>query len=986
MSELLPEEGESAEIGHRAVKAFNAQTPNSWRFQNLSGDSDAGIDGFIQVVVDGRYSEAFHAQFKGSTISLYVDNQTFVSVKIRIATLNYYRRVGGPIMLVFADFFSDERPATCPIYYLWLHDKLDELLAKVPPTATKDSTINVRVPTANRVHDQLEIASFLAAQRDAHVRLETLSQAIRGVSSAPSTPVALGQLAHNITLRGATYLESTLSSSDVPWADPTPGTVAWLLKQLNDRILDGSIEDANALLDRINLSDLRDSQEQAELAYLRGCHARLAGDLEQSAASVAEAYKLAPNNPRYLSAWIEERLVRSLPSQERAAELLKETEQSSLASHPKIRSIKARILTILGRFNQVAAELEQLTPRYAAIERVVLFLSQHRLDEAIAAADAAKDLDVARTTLLTLRILATRARVEQVFGLKPGEESPPTGPPGLHAAELPSLWEDIRNLAQDLGNAGWPLNSEFLLDVLAAVAVAAGKEGEGLLFIDTFLHARPSRRELQINRLKLAAYSGNFPIALDAARQLLNEPDRIIHLVLLHYQAEQFQQAVALIPQLLTLEFGTHEQLPQALAVAAHSARRTFNIAAEQQCQAKLTAGGCSDQIAILNLISAAATDKHARAVARLALIDAYRKQPDSAALQDNIVAALRARVPDEAPVIVEVTAAIRSRRMLRVEEALALADALGTLDRPLEAIRAIQEARLRFPENPQLIASEALICEKSGDIPRARVLLESLLDTPGTSEVARSVYIGIAARSGLLDEASSQLESLLAKAENRDKEKNAIQGLVSVELFRDPRSPRLPPLVQKLGDLIDQTSEEDEGIYLQAALIAGLFTEVTPSDQAVAEFQRRANAYTERFPDSPYFGAIQLPTEGGSEAFESALKEKFGSALDDSEDLRLLRQQLSRGLIAVPFAWRPRILVPAARTVAQLWDLTKRIGRGNPLFTFNMDHQTRALKDLRRETRIPLIDLLSLLVITDLDLWPVLLHLFDRIAITQSC
>jgi hypothetical protein len=104
-----------------------------------------------------------------------------------------------------------------------------------------------------------------------------------------------------------------------------------------------------------------------------------------------------------------------------------------------------------------------------------------------------------------------------------------------------------------------------------------------------------------------------------------------------------------------------------------------------------------------------------------------------------------------------------------------------------------------------------------------------------------------------------------------------------------------------------------------------------------------------------------------------------------DFADLQALRQRLSRGQIAVPVAWRPRSLVPAARTIPQLWELTKCIGRGNPLLTFDMDQQTRALRDLRRETRIPLIDLLSLLVITDLKLWPALLRIFERVAISKE-
>ena len=133
------------------------------------------------------------------------------------------------------------------------------------------------------------------------------------------------------------------------------------------------------------------------------------------------------------------------------------------------------------------------------------------------------------------------------------------------------------------------------------------------------------------------------------------------------------------------------------------------------------------------------------------------------------------------------------------------------------------------------------------------------------------------------------------------------------------------------------------------SVVVSGEFTDEKPSDEAIVDFGRRARAYAERFPDSPYFGSVRVPIEGGQAAFDRALEQKFGSASDDSREMKALRQRLAVGQVAVPFSWRPRVLVPMARTVAQLWELTKRIGRGNPLFTFNMDQQSRPQKEDRK-------------------------------------
>ncbi len=985
MPELLPEESESQKIGHRAVKAFNAQMPDGWRHQGLSGDADAGIDAFIQVVVDDRYAEAFHAQFKGSTRSALSADGSFVSVPLRVATLNYYRRVGGPIMLVFADFSDGDKPATCPVYCLWIHEKLDEALAQLPPLTSKDATVTFRIPTANRLHDALDVAPYLAAQREAQSQSKTLIQVIHGVHDAPPAPAALSQLADNLALRGATYLESTLASADTPWADPTPGTVAWNLKQLHERIVAASVEDAAELLKRIEPGQLRDAPEQAEFAFLRGSLARLTGDLKETATRLAEAHRLLPGNARYFNAWLEERLVRALPSKEAAAALLEEIDRSELRTDPKVRALRVRILIIRDRFAEVHAELDRLPARLGAIERVVAYLTERRHAEAIAAAEAALALDVNRQTLLTLRVLSARACFEQVFPRKSGEELPATGPPGLDAAQLGSLWKEIRTLARDLATAGWPLNSEFLMDVLVAVAVAAGKAAEALPLLDDFLKTRPFRRELQGPRLKLALFAGNFPAALDAAQRLPDERDRLIHLALVQYQSGQPERCVGLIPKLMELPFDPPDLLPEALSVAAHAARQMFDLDGEAQCRAKLVDGGFSDRLAVIDFVSAAGSNEATKGAAREALIAEYHKRPASAVLQDHLVSSLRPHVNAEATLIVELCRSIQARRQLRAEEVVILANALSATDRDREAIVALRDARVRFPDNPALISSEALLLERHGDVVRARELLGSLLDSPDAPEQARAVYISIASRSGLLDEALTQLQSALSKADTPAKKKRALVGLISIEIYRDPRSPRLQALVRQLGELVDPTAEDDEGQYLQIVLISGVLNQVNPSDQEKSQIQRRIAAYTERFPDSRYLGAIPFSAEGGLKALEESLKRRFGQALEVSDDLKRLREQLRRGITVVPYSWRPRLLVPNARTIPQLWELTKRVGRGNMLLTFDIDQGYRALRDLRRESRIPLLDLVSLLLITDLGLWGILLRFFELIAISKA-
>jgi hypothetical protein len=157
VSEILPKESKSGEIGHLAKYAFHGNAPTSWRDTDLSSDSDAGYDYLIQVVGPDGYSGAFHLQLKGTKQPAYSAEKSFVSVGLRLATLNYYKKNGWPVMLAVADLSGESDPAGAPVYYAWIHDQLDSLIAGASDDATLDTERTIRVPTANRLTRNLKI-------------------------------------------------------------------------------------------------------------------------------------------------------------------------------------------------------------------------------------------------------------------------------------------------------------------------------------------------------------------------------------------------------------------------------------------------------------------------------------------------------------------------------------------------------------------------------------------------------------------------------------------------------------------------------------------------------------------------------------------------------------------------------------------------------------------------------------------------------------
>lgn len=109
-SERLPQESEAQRIGHRAEKCFAANQPDSWRPKPTDGTDDVGLDYQVQLVDDGQYVGLFHVQLKGSESPTLNATGEFYSVPLERSTVNYYLRIGEPVLLVFADL-SDDCPS-----------------------------------------------------------------------------------------------------------------------------------------------------------------------------------------------------------------------------------------------------------------------------------------------------------------------------------------------------------------------------------------------------------------------------------------------------------------------------------------------------------------------------------------------------------------------------------------------------------------------------------------------------------------------------------------------------------------------------------------------------------------------------------------------------------------------------------------------------------------------------------------------------------
>jgi hypothetical protein len=513
-----------------------------------------------------------------------------------------------------------------------------------------------------------------------------------------------------------------------------------------------------------------------------------------------------------------------------------------------------------------------------------------------------------------------------------------------------------------------------------------GRANEALVFTDDFLRERPHFVELQSTRMKLAVFADRYEIALKAAALLPDPADRPVHEVIIRYEMGDYRGAVSVVDRLMQVPFKDDGLVAEALLVAAHCAHKSFNKSVSDRCLARLQESPDKDALnAVYRFVIAANGGKESYEKGLADLRKAYERSPESGQIQDHLVTSLRPTRAEDAALVVQIADQIRRRRSLFKREVMHVAQSLVTLDRTGEAIVELESARARIPGDIDLAALQALVHERVGDASRAMALLNTVLASDLTiPEFARSTYINLAARSGHAELAIGQFESLLSREANDAAKRDILRGIYSLELYRGAHSERLTWLAFSYGALADRNDEFSESLFLQMVLMAGLNSKTPLSDVEKSEFDTRARVFLEKYPDSKYFSTVELPEGMSAGALSEILRKKRGYTHEQVAELERLRILMERGEVVFPYAWRPRNVLSNVANVPHLWEFTKRTTFVAKSYTLYMNKEIRAGVDLRSGSRIPLIDIPTLLLLTELDLWDLTLKLFGTIAISK--
>lgn len=343
-----------------------------------------------------------------------------------------------------------------------------------------------------------------------------------------------------------------------------------------------------------------------------------------------------------------------------------------------------------------------------------------------------------------------------------------------------------------------------------------------------------------------------------------------------------------------------------------------------------------------------------------------------------------------QAAKLIELAEEREKGQLLSLDECLVLAQALSTLHRWDELLDLSDQSVARFDTSDRLLAVGALALDKLGRTAEAHSRLQTLIRKDSPDPFALNTYINIAAISGFTQEAINSLESVLANETDRRRQLQCLQHLFSLIHVSNPLSPRLIEIAWRIGKIADQENEAEEGIFLTCMYSARLPVDAALSDERKEEFQQRISAFTSRFPNSRILRIIQIPENPSADAFLRILTDAIGVDEDKIRWRTKIQNQLERGLIPVPYAWRPRHVLGGIPDLPTLWEAAKTSRWEHRQFQLTMavqaaDSEWRPASVADMKARIPLMDFTSLLVVHDLGLFNKLFEFFPKIAIGKA-
>ncbi len=990
---ILPQESEAQRIGHMAGRCLNATHPESWRLKALDGTDDFGLDYQVQTVVDGQVRDIFRLQLKGTTAPETSADGSFISIDLKASTVRYYDGITEAILLVLCDLSAGTQPSQGRIYFCWIEDELRRVNAKELPAEQKYVTF--RVPTANRLLPETDLSEHLAHARAVSKSaraIDAIVQAARPDLTEDARADFLSRVTGGLEARGFSLVQAIAEPAATPWPEAPEGSFAWHLKEAAHQLRIGDAEAAQGQLKAAGLlAGPHTPLELAEQSFLEARVHALYGDEDSARACYEIAVKSSGNQPRYLAAWLESELrCRHRDDITHFDDLISSAEQAD-QSDASVKSIRSRLLAIAGRPEEGLAIAASIPGFEGHAAVAIIHTMSGASQEALQDCDAGlADRNVPDRSKLLLLILRARARfrlaLRDWFASTESEVLPISGPAGTDLRLLQSGWSDIEAAVPMLMKQGWPQNVEFIADIWASSASILGRGAQTLPLLLQAARARPNFPTLQAALETLSVAANELRYALEANGRLPVSGSTQLRRIALLHMSGQHAECIDLFERCLPRLDHDDGTFPNVVASAALSAEKMVRSdLADRWAELLRSQSEWAAQAALLEYFRRvlASPLERDRAVADLvADFDSLTSPPEMGMLVLN---ELDPASDWQATAILRIAAIVQMRSLLPMDLATKLAHALMTKERWVDLRSFASDCIDRVGARSRFGAFQALALDRLGETPAAITHLEALLEGSDVDSLALDTYVNIAVRCGMSEGAIRSVETLLARSSRPERRLECLRLLFGLLHRANPTDPRCVDVAWRIGKQSRPDQEEEEGLFLVTMFAATLYVPLSDTDPRLPEVQRRVQEFTQRFPESKILRSEKLPDEPSPDTLLEMLRRISGYDEGREAWRRSVELQLSRGASPIPYAWRPKIILHNIPDVPTLWELAKGSNANQQELHLQMVpsawEQVNAA-DMRG--RIPLLDMTTLQVIHDLELFELLFHLFPQIAIGQ--
>ncbi len=976
---VTPDYSDAQRIGNLGKRFFIGNHPNTWQQESepLQG-GDFGFDVSMWLTQLGHIAGRFSVQLKSTTVvEVQGSEERFVSVPLSRETCNLYLQDGQPIMLVLVALEDGNSAQSAAMYYVWIDAEIQKRLGNRQEFDESDpAEMSFRIPIKNELTWDVDVSDYLKqywthTQLANALRTESGTAALGTVSGL--SPKAVAGLGHVTAKSLDRWLVNDALGGDSPWATPKAGSDAAKIKQIADYITHGNRLAADRLIMEIDISQIVETDVRSELLFQRGRRASLQSDFLTAYEQFREAATLLPDSSRYFVAELETAVLTRLDQESIVPQDLLER-LPKFEQDPEVGFQLVRIRALEGdnaEAERILSTLEGVNHHKAKALYAAIRGDWHGL---LQATDEGLAEENNRLQEHFLSVLRLRALLH--FVTDDADEVPIGGRPDLDFQDAKRLRDGTLEALRAARSAGWPANTEMLLDCASVTCVVSGSDKELLDLIADFSASRPDDHAAQVVLARIATFQGDHKTAIAALRKIpAPDPADSARLVLLLGENDEHQEAVGIAMERLLSQ--PHDELTDLAVVMAAIAAYKLGSIQEEKSLRKYVSDGSNTGKALLEFFDSNRRNPEDRPTHIDKLWFEAMDGEGNETLQDNLFLHLRPDREGDADRVLVLSERTKARRSLTEAESTKYSTALLYRERHDDVLRFTERAVGFFPKNENIGLVRAIALDYQGQSAAAEALLRQFAGSSRRDLL--QTHSTMLLRVGEIETAITIVKKALANATDQSDRFHFQRSLAVLYGKIDPE--QHIEAAWRLGEYANQTNESEEGSFLAIFALASTGTSNNVEERWIAEFHKRVQKFSERFPESDYFRIGTLSEEGSAADLIAQLNKMLGIDEKTAKNRQRIRNIGERSGSYIPLALRPRGIAPYATNVMELLRVS--------ILGFHEGESSKIIvaDDSASPSEFqapPILDLVTLAALVELDLFDKLFSLWTAIAIPK--